>query len=88
MKAEVSAVLPWNRREVYLGFSEREFAHVREMLSAAGIPCETRIVNARCSGTRGRLSSFGMNPAYENQFYVYVRKSDYERANAFLKKGA
>ncbi|MBW7572708.1 hypothetical protein [Caproiciproducens faecalis] len=80
------AVFPWNRREVSLGFSEKEFMDIRQKLHEGGIPCETRIVNAQAGGMRTRLGSFGINREYEYQYYIYVKKCDYEKAAFLLKK--
>ena len=81
-------MFPWNRKEVYLGLSMKEFNKVCDILAANKIQYDSRAVNhnANWSGTRGRMGSAGVTLAYENQYYVYVKKQDYENAKYLLTK--
>ncbi len=81
-------MFPWNREEVYMGFSMQEFFHVCDILAANQIEYDYRAVNhaANWGATWGRMGSFGQDPAYEIQYYVYVKRQDYETAKYLLKK--
>ncbi len=71
-------ILPWNRREVYLGNSLREFSDIRQALASGGIKYALRVVdNYR---DRGRTGSLGLNQELMVTYYLYVHKQDYERA--------
>lgn len=81
-------VLPWNRKEVYLGLSMQEFCEVRDTLSANHIRYDSRTVdhNATMSGMRGTMGRFAEDPAYQYQYYVYVNNKDYENAKYLLNQ--
>ena len=71
-------ILPWNRREVYMGNSLKEFSNIRQALASAGIKYQHRVVdNYR---DRGRTGSLGLNQELMVTYYLYVHKQDYERA--------
>ena len=66
-------ILPWNRREIYCGFSLKEFNKVLDVLAAKGIKY---IYRTPQSGT------IVVNRLY----YVYVHKSDKELAQFLVSK--
>ena len=84
----LAKVFPWNRREVFVGFSMQDFVHVRDTLAANRITYDIRTVNhcANWTGARDSMGRFGENPAFENEYYVYVNKQDYENAKYLLQK--
>jgi hypothetical protein len=81
-------MLPWNRKEVYLGSSMQEFCEVRDTLSANHIRFGSRTVdhNATASGTRGTMGRFAEDPEHLYQYYVYVNNKDYENAKYLLNQ--
>jgi hypothetical protein len=81
-------MFPWNRKEVYVGFSMQDFVHVRDTLAANRIAYDMRTVNhsTKWTGVPDRMGRFGENPAFESQYYVYVNKQDYENAKYLLQK--
>lgn len=81
-------MFPWNRKEVYLGYSMQESVHVRDTLAANRIAYDVRTVShsAKRTGVRDQMGRFGENPAFEMQYYVYVNKQDYENAKYLLRK--
>lgn len=79
----------WNRREIYTGFSEADFATVRNVLMEHGIPYDFR-VSDRVTPWHGSMMTRGANPLTNQdsarQYYIYVDKKDYERAEYLLRK--
>lgn len=43
-------------------------------------------VVSHSSHSRGKFGSFGTNMNYEKQYYVYVKRNDYERAKYLVDK--
>ena len=72
----------WNRREVYMGFDIEQLAHVRNALTDASIPFIQRSGNQTI---RSRMGSFGENSSFTALNYIYVHKSDLERAHVALR---
>jgi hypothetical protein len=72
----------FNRREVLLTNSMERQARVRDALAAGGIPCQVRV---RSTGARSRSVLPGMNMDTMYQYYIYVKKEDYEKAKALLR---
>jgi hypothetical protein len=72
----------WNRREVFMGFDIDQLTHVREALTAAGIP-----YIQRSSGhtVRSRMGSFGENSTFAALYYIYVHKDNLDQAHTALK---
>lgn len=74
----------WNRKEIYNGFSIKEFNRLRDILSEKGIQYDYRTVNRSTSSgfgsTRGRMGSIGENLNYSYEYYIYVHKNNYDNA--------
>ncbi len=75
----------FNRKELLTTFSSVEQADFRSALSGSGIPYRIKTVNRRspspfASGTRARTGSFGESQDLAYQYYIYVKKEDYEKA--------
>ena len=81
-------IAPWNRKEVYMGFSVEKCSQVRGIMAAHGIKYTHRLVshaNATFfTSHRARSGTFGENRDYSTQYYVYVHKDDYSKAAAAL----
>lgn len=73
-------MLFWKRREVYHGFSLKEYSDLREILSTNGIKYDYRIINHNKKGGGGRTGTFGLNPKFEHEYYLYVHKDFLEKA--------
>jgi hypothetical protein len=83
-------ILPWKRKEVFIGNSMTEFCKARNILSENHIEYDYRIVD-RNSWQRsyGRTLAAGIGFSNEGQdvmYYVYVNTQDYETARYLLKK--
>ena len=71
-------MLFWKRVEIYCGNSLKEFSELRNSLAAQGIRYDYRIVNI--AGPDKRLGNAGINPEYQNMYYLYIHHKDYDRA--------
>ncbi|MFA9381191.1 MAG: hypothetical protein ACERKO_09030 [Acetanaerobacterium sp.] len=83
----------FNRKEVYTGFSMKEFVRVRDVLAANGIRYDHSVVDmsSRGRGTQSPLNASLAGAAFSKmgeqmmkQYYVYVHKNDYEQARHLL----
>lgn len=78
----------FNRKRLFSSFSVKEQAALREALAAQKIPYIVNAVNI--SGGFGRADvrastgGAGLNMDCVYEYIIYVRKKDYERANALL----
>jgi len=76
----------FNREEVYVGFSLKELANVREALAVDGIQYKYRVVNLSGNKSRRSFGGYNGNRDFERQYYVYVQKKDYERGKYIVNK--
>lgn len=78
----------FNRRELMVTFSAEEQARVCAALQAAGVDCAVKVSNRNASSmpgdSRTRMGRFGENTAAENEYRIFVRKEDYDRAAGVL----
>lgn len=87
-------ILPWKRKEVFMGSSMMDFCKVRELLSENHIEYDFRIVDRSAWGhSFGRTPSltrlnlpFGNQEPNSMSYYIYVYKEDYETARYLLRK--
>lgn len=77
-------IMLWNQKEVFVGYSLKEFNEVRDTLVANKIEYKHRIVNHNKESRRGRTGTFGENMDLSNTYYIYVHKKDYDKACAVL----
>ena len=78
-------IMPWNRKEVFLGFLLKDFYKALNILKVNQIKYVYRIINLN-NGNRGLFGNAGENPDFACEYYVYVNKQDYEKADFLLKK--
>ena len=76
----------FNRREIYTGFSMEEFAKMREILSSNQIKYSVKVFNPNYGSRESGRGTFGENPNYFYQYYIYVHKKDYEEACYHINK--
>lgn len=72
----------FNRKELLLTTSMERQAQVQDVLAANGIPCQVR---CRSTGTRSRTMLPGMRLDAMYRYYIYVKRSDYERAEFLIR---
>lgn len=80
----------WNRKEVYLGLSLEEFSKMKSLLIDNHIVYDYKVVDNSSYGLNNRRASgmgtFGENPKFRVEYYLYVYKNDYESAIYILGK--
>ena len=64
-------IMPWNRSEVYCGFSVRDCNNILKALDAKGIKYIRRTVG---HSTKYRIMD--MNNDYSRMVYIYIHKKD------------
>lgn len=72
-------MMPWNKREVYMGFSMDRCTEIQGILANNNIECTYKVIN-RNSNNRGKLGTLGEKVEFTYTYYVYVHKKDYEFA--------
>lgn len=70
----------WNRCEIYCGNSMKIFSELRDVLSINALRYDYKI---KYNGSR-RYGTFGENPDYSYQYYLYVHKKDYDQADYMI----
>lgn len=76
-------ILPWNRKEVYMGFDMQKFNQVLDALNAAHIRYTYRALSHSMFRSR---SSPGVSANYSLMYYVYVRREDFDQACYIIRK--
>lgn len=83
-------IMPWNRKEVYNGYSMKAFNEIKESLISNRIKYTTRIINSKnpklFGPSRSYTGSFGEKTEFTYEYYIYVHKDDYEKVMWLLKK--
>lgn len=79
----------FNRRELLNSFSMEEQNRVRDILARNHIDYRVKTVNlsarsAFAGGGRARTGSFGVDMGCAYQYYIYVHKNDYARAQSLI----
>ncbi len=76
------------KSEIYCGFDITEFNRVRDKLYSAGIEHTYKVIDLitpSCLALNGTRTAHGNAPT--KQYYIYVSKDDYEKAQMARKKG-
>ena len=76
----------FNRRELTIPYDTKRQAEIRDLLAQSGIDYYVRVINRTSpspfsTGSRSRIGTLGENLELENEFVIYVNKSDYTRAS-------
>lgn len=76
----------WQKKEVLVTFSLVDFNRVKDILSANQIPYDWKTM-PEC-GNRGNrtMGTAFMDQSVMRQYYLYVKKKDYERAEYIIRK--
>lgn len=83
-------IMIWSRKEVFVGNSSQRFDEVRNKLSSNRIKYDYKIVDSTSpsylgSSNRARTGTYGVNMDYTKTYYIYVHKTDYDKAQASLR---
>lgn len=71
----------WNRYEVYIGFSMRDYSKIRDILIDNKIKYISRTVN---HSVRGHIVSTMINLDYSRMYYIYVHKKDAPKVRGLI----
>ena len=76
----------FNRRELAVTMDMGRQAEIRDILADHGVKYLVRTHGSGGSsfGSRGRMGSFGLEPAPSYVYKIYVHKDDYARALALI----
>lgn len=75
----------FNRKELLLTTSMERQARVRDVLAANGIECFVKTKSQVGGFARSRTVMPGMRMDMMYQYYIYVKKSDYEKAKYLIR---
>ncbi|MBC8588267.1 hypothetical protein [Paratissierella segnis] len=79
----------WNRKEVFIGYSMKNFNKCREILNLNKIRYIYRVVNPHGSkffgANRSYRSTFGEKIEYDYEYHIYVHRDDYEKAMKVIR---
>ena len=78
----------FNRRELYVTFSMKRQAEVRDILSGHGIAYQVKTVNRNSpspiASGRSRVGTAFENPDRAYEYIIYVRRKDYKTAKNLI----
>lgn len=75
----------FNRKEVYMGFSEGEYLRTKDALSAAGIHYLWKIQKSAAGAHASRGT--GCGDSFEHLYAIYVDRRDLDRARQVIRGG-
>lgn len=70
----------FNRKELLTTASMEQQSRVRDVLAANGIAYRVRVKSNTGGMSRSRMVMPGTKMEYMYQYYIYVKKEDYEKA--------
>jgi hypothetical protein len=78
-------MFPFNKEDVYIGYSIEELSKVRNILDNEGVKYSYKVANrqgqwAGMGTRRGTYGGFGINMDYEKRYTVSVHKKEFEKA--------
>ena len=79
----------FNRKELIITFDMQRQAKIRDLMVQYSIPYSIKVINRKSpspfdAGSRARTGTFGENLQLEYEYIIYVKKIDYEKANAII----
>ncbi|MBW4846288.1 MAG: hypothetical protein KZY87_11990 [Lachnospiraceae bacterium] len=79
----------FNRKELISTFDMQRQAKIRDLMVQYSIPYSIKVINRKSpspfdAGSRARTGTFGENLQLEYEYIIYVKKIDYEKANAII----
>ncbi|MEA5042007.1 MAG: hypothetical protein VB053_05635 [Oscillibacter ruminantium] len=75
----------FNRRELITLASAQKYYHVREALTATGIPSAVKVRGAARAAERARYGIAGAQTDTMYTYTIYVHRDDYERAASAMQ---
>lgn len=79
----------FNRKELISTYDMKKQAEVRDLLSQFKISYSIKVINRKSpspfdAGSRARTGTLGENLQLEYQYIIFVRKEDYDKADAVI----
>ncbi|MFR3729823.1 hypothetical protein [Lacrimispora sp.] len=79
----------FNRKELLTTYDLKMQVKVRDLLDQYKIPYSLHVINRKSPspifpGSRARTGTFGENLSLEYQYRIFVKKVDYEKADAII----
>ncbi len=79
----------FNRKELLITYEMKKQSEVRELMARNHIPYSIRVINRKSpspfgAGSRARTGTFGENLQLEYEYTIFVKRADYEKANAVM----
>ena len=75
----------WNRKELLITTSMEQQARVRDILSANGIDYRVRVKSNTGGVGRSRMVLPGTALERMYQYYIYVKREDFEKAKFLIR---
>ncbi|WP_105616355.1 hypothetical protein [Vallitalea okinawensis] len=79
----------WNQKEIYMGYSMKDYDEIISKLGLNGIKFKTKVINRNNSVVLGsfrcKTRTCAQNLEYTYQYYIYVHKDNYELACRIVK---
>lgn len=81
----------FNRKELVRTYDMKRYARVKALLVQNDIDYDVRVISSRESSmwsANARLQNFSMpgNEALANEYIIYVKRKDYEKALFYVKE--
>ena len=78
----------FSKVELLCTYSSQTYYQTTDILKENHIQYESKVVNQQDASpigcTRGHVGTLGINPQYERLYYIYVNKSDLEKATYLI----
>lgn len=79
----------FTRKELISTYDMKRQAEVRDLLAQNDIPYTIKVINRKSpspfdAGSRARTGTLGENLQMEYEYIIYVKKTDYEKADAIV----
>ena len=80
----------FNRRELISTFYMKKQSEIKSILAQNKIDYDIRTINRKspspmAAGSRARTGTFGENLAFEYEYTIFVKKTDYDTACYLIK---
>lgn len=77
-------IMIWNRKEVFIGNSLKEFSHIRAVLNANKINYKYKIGRLNQGVSNRSAATLGENTNSLITYYIYVHRKNYDNACVVL----
>ena len=85
LKRDMPMIHIFNRKELWITWNIKELAEIRGILAANGIAYRI-ITRSHARNTGNRAGVVGLHTDAMYQYYIYVKKDDYENARYLINQ--